>query len=503
MLGLFTAVLAVGSTLLFARNWPFTREAVTTALQDRSGRIVEIRNFRRTYFPPGCVAEEVRFLHREHQGLPPLITVRTLTIEASYAGLFNVHKRIDLVQVAGLHVRVAPIDPHRQPRGAMPLTDSNQDKSVTIGEIRSDGAVLEFMTNQTGKEPFRLTIHQLRLDHVGANGPISFNAALLNTEPPGEIRSHGQIGPWNSDDPGTTPVSGSYTFDKANLGVFQGISGTMSSSGKFTGTLQHLDSDGGVDIPNFSVTSSGHRVHLSTGFRAVVDAINGDTFLHAVEAHFRRTTLLASGGVTGQPGRLGKAVALDMTVNNGRIEDLLSLFTNEGRPSMTGSVTLRARVAVPPGPGFLQKLNLEGDFGAGGQFANAQVQSSINRLTESARGENKHQEAEDTETVVTNLKGHVVVTNGIVTLSNVSFITPGTLAELKGTYNLLDKTVDLKGVLHTNGKLSDTTSGFKALVMKAVTPFLKKKSVTIVPFTITGTSANPSFALDFDGKRRL
>jgi uncharacterized protein YhdP len=105
--------------------------------------------------------------------------------------------------------------------------------------------------------------------------------------------------------------------------------------------------------------------------------------------------------------------------------------------------------------------------------------------------------------VLSNLKGHVSVKNGIATLSNISFSAPGTRAEIRGTYNLLDKTVNLQGVLHTNGKLSDTTSGFKALVLKAVGPFLKKKTVTIVPFTVTGTSKQPSFALDFDAKRTL
>jgi len=38
--------------------------------------------------------------------------------------------------------------------------------------------------------------------------------------------------------------------------------------------------------------------------------------------------------------------------------------------------------------------------------------------------------------------------------------------------------------------------------LKAVGPFLKKKSITVVPFAIAGTSSNPSFALDFAEKRR-
>jgi hypothetical protein len=94
------------------------------------------------------------------------------------------------------------------------------------------------------------------------------------------------------------------------------------------------------------------------------------------------------------------------------------------------------------------------------------------------------------------------VKNGVATLSNVSFSAPGTRAQIQGTYDLLDRKVDLHGTLYTNGKLDDTTSGFKAVVLKAVGPFLKQKSVTVVPFAITGTSSHPAFALDFTAKRR-
>jgi AsmA-like protein len=503
--GVFVALIFAVATILLVRNWPFTRQAVTAALQDRFARTVEIRNFRSTYFPPGCVAEGVSFLQRKHKELPPLITVRTLVVQASYAGMFSLHKRVSQVQVIGLHVLVPPAGPHGPSDSVMPLTDSSSNDTLAIAEIRADGAVLEFMSGRRDKEPFKLEVHQLILDHVGENGPILYRATLLNTEPPGEIRSTGQFGPWNSEAPGSTPVSGSYTFDNANLGVFEGIAGTLSSHGKLGGTLDHIETDGAADVPNFHVSGSSHIVHLSTEFRAVVDGMNGDTQLQNVRSHFQRTTMFSSGGVTGQAGQQGKTAALEMTVKDGRIDDLLRLITEEKNPSMTGSVTVHARVRVPPGPtGFLKKLELEGDFGVGNErFTNAEVQVPLNRLTESARGENKKQEADDPETVLSNLKGHVSVKNGIATLSEVSFSAPGTLAQIRGTYNLLDKTVNLQGVLHTNGKLSDTTSGFKALVLKAVAPFLKKKTVTIVPFTVTGTSMQPSFALDLDAKRTL
>ena len=501
----FVAVILGVMAFLLVLNWPFTRQAVTVALQDRFARTVEMRSFRGTYFPPGCVVEGLSFLHRKHKNLPPLITVRTLIVQASYGGMFSFQKRVGHVQVIGLHVLVPPKSPNGQGGGVMPLTDSSSKNSLAIGEIRADGAVLEFMSSRGDKEPFKLEVHQLTLDHVGEKGPIIYRATLLNTEPPGEIRSTGQFGPWDSDAPGSTPVSGSYTFDDANLGVFEGIGGTLSSHGKFNGTLEHIESDGGADVPNFHASSSAHIVHLTTEFQAAVDATNGDTQFLNVRSRFQRTTVLSSGGVTGQPGRPGKAVALEMTVKDGRIDDLLRLIMEDKNPSMTGSVSLHAKVRVPPGPpGFLKKLNLEGDFGIGNErFTNAEVQVPINRLSESARGENKQQQADDPETVLSNLKGHVSVKNGIATLSNVSFSAPGTLAEIRGTYNLLDKSVNLQGVLHTNGKLSDTTSGFKALVLKAVGPFLKKKTVTVVPFTVTGTSTKPSFALDLDAKRTL
>src|SRR5271157_2487812 len=502
IIGASLIVIAVIVVIVLACNWPYTQQAVAKALRDRFARTVQIRSFRKTYFPPGCVAEGVSFLHRKRKDLPALITVQTLIIRGSYNGLFR--KRVDEVQVKGLHVLIPPPGPSGQPPNVMPLTTSTTGASVTIGEITTDGALLEFMPRQPDQEPFKLYVHRLTLDNVGDNGVIPYHAALSNTEPPGEIRSEGRIGPWNEDDPGSTPVTGSYTYEHANLAVFEGISGTLSSQGKFSGTLGHIDANGEIDVPDFRVSGSSHTVHLISKFQAVVDGTNGDTYLQKVDSHFQRTTLTSNGSVLGHSGQHGKTVRLEMAVNVGRIEDLLFLFTDADRPSMTGSINLRVKVQVPPGPpGFLRKLDLAGTCGIGsGRFTNPKVQQPVNVLTLSAGGENKEQQAEDPETVLSQLSGQVSAKDGVATLSNVSFSAPGTRAQLQGTYNLVEGKVDLHGILYTQGKLSDTTSGFKALVLKAVGPFLKQKSVTVVPFSITGTSSNPSFALDFTAKRR-
>ncbi|MGI8990920.1 MAG: AsmA-like C-terminal region-containing protein [Bryobacteraceae bacterium] len=493
------------SAIMLVMNWPFTQAAVAKALQDRFARTVHIQSFRGTYFPPGCVAEGVSFEHRKRTDLPPLITVRTLTIKASYADLLRAHKRVGDVEVAGLHILVPPARHDGKPHSIMPLTESTSGKSLEIGEIMADGAVVEFRTDQPGKEPLTIRIHRLTLDHVGEKGPISFHASLLNPEPPGEILAEGQVGPWNADEPGSVPLSGSYSFDKGNLNVFKDLGGILSSKGKFSGTLDRIDCQGTVDVPDFRVSKNTHAVHLATEFHAAVDAANGDTTFDPARSHFQQTTIVSKGGVMGHAGRKGKAVALDVNVTDGRIDDLLRLFADQARPSMTGRISLRAKAELPPGPeGFLQKLSLQGDFGvAGGKFTNIAAQAPINRLSDSARGENKQQEAADPATALSNLKGHVIVKDGIATFSNVSCNIPGAFAEMRGTYNLLSKNVDLQGVLHTTGKLSDTTSGLKALVLKVASPFLKKNSVTVVPFTIKGTAKQPAFSLDFDGKRHM
>jgi hypothetical protein len=142
-------------------------------------------------FHRGAWLKGSAFLHRKRQGLPPLITVQTLIIRGSYNGLLRIHPRVDEVEVKGLHVLIPPPGPSGQPSNVMPLTTSTTGASITIGEIKTDGALLEFMPRQPGQEPFQLKVHRLTLENVGESGVIPYHAALFNSEPPGEIRSDG------------------------------------------------------------------------------------------------------------------------------------------------------------------------------------------------------------------------------------------------------------------------------------------------------------------------
>ena len=122
---------------------------------------------------------------------------------------------------------------------------------MILGEIIADGAVVEIASGNPGSESLKFEVHKLTLNSVADDRPMSFHAALLNPKPPGEIRTDGQFGPLRPQNVGYALVSGSYVFERADLGVFSGIGGTLSSSGKFDGMLERIEVEGSTDAPDF------------------------------------------------------------------------------------------------------------------------------------------------------------------------------------------------------------------------------------------------------------
>ena len=69
--------------------------------------------------------------------------------------------------------------------------------------------------------------------------------------------------------------------------MFKGIRGTLQSSGKFSGVLEHIDVAGEADVKDFALTSAGHAVPLKTAFHSIIDGTNGNTWLRPVDGTFR------------------------------------------------------------------------------------------------------------------------------------------------------------------------------------------------------------------------
>jgi hypothetical protein len=109
-----------------------------------------------------------------------------------------------------------------------------------IGEVIADGAIVDTLRGDGGTA-LQFEIHRAKLNGVTHNGSLTYSAQFHNPLPPGEIRSSGTFGPWNTDAPGQRPLAGRYMFQKADLSVFPGIGGTRSPEDDFRGALGHIE----------------------------------------------------------------------------------------------------------------------------------------------------------------------------------------------------------------------------------------------------------------------
>ena len=129
--------------------------------------------------------------------------------------------------------------------------------------------------------------------------------------------------------------------------------------------LEKIEVEGKTSTPDFTVSIGGHPLDLETVFSATVDGTNGDTLLHPVTARLLNTVIVAQGGVvkSQDKDKKGKEITLDVTVDNGRIEDLLRLAVKSDQPPLTGAINFRTKFDLPPGKGDLtDRLNLNGKF---------------------------------------------------------------------------------------------------------------------------------------------
>ena len=475
--------------LFWSRIWPFTEKSLARDLAEASDSTVTIRSSHCTYLPfPGCILKGVEFHHGPNRWT--LIAIDKLTIEGSYSGILT--NRVPRIRAEGGHVFVPPFGSN--------VTFETQHSKLVVEEIVANGTVVEFASDDPNKKPLRFEVLQGLLHDVQWGSPIDYDLRVHNPKPPGEIATHGKFGVWIKGNPGETPISGEYTFDHADLSVYGGIAGMLASKGKYGGVLKHIDIAGSTEVPDFEVTSGGHKVKLVTQFGAFVDAIHGDTFLQHVDARFGRTSLAVEGSVAGTKGHKGKTALLDLTSPRGRIEDILGLFVEDRRSPMSGAIALETKVELPPGKErFIEKVKLQGTFGIDdGSFSKPETQKNVNELSAGAQGE----KMEDAETVVTDLKGRVVLEGGIAKFSDLSFDIPGAGARMYGTYSLVNHKIDLHGRMRVDTKISKTTTGVKSLLLKAMDPFFKKKKKgEVVPVHITGTYDHPQFGLDLTDQK--
>jgi hypothetical protein len=337
-------------------------------------------------------------------GRPPLISVKKFHVDANLMGLW--HKRVDHVQLDGLDINILPKAERvaQEARQSAPSTanasgttaptpeetpeekrnDPLQSGGVVIDRLDTNDARLIIVPDRDDKAPKVWAIHHLTMHDLGATHSWPFNATLTNGVPPGEIDVNGGFGPWNRDEPGDTPLNGDFVFAKADLSVFKGISGTLSSHGSFDGTLSKVMANGETDTPDFTIKVGGHPFPLYAKYQALIDGTNGDTRLENIDAWFLSSYLNAKGAVLDAPkGQHGRTVTLDVHMDKSRIEDIMKMAVNTATPPMVGSLKLNTKFVLPPGENDVsERLRLDGQFWIGSaRFTNFDVQGKIEELS--------------------------------------------------------------------------------------------------------------------------
>jgi AsmA-like C-terminal region len=488
------AVVGVIVTGIHLSN-PYLHKKVVEMLGEKFHADVELKDFH-VYLFPGARIEGSGLVLR-HEGrtdVPPMISIGEFSAEAGILGLLSKPWKIGQVKLKGLVIQIPPKGERRKQDWS-----KVRDVPVLIGEIVSDDAELRLLPKSADKDPHVFAIHRLVMHSVGLDRPAKFTAQLTNAVPPGEIETMGSFGPWSPDDPGQTPLAAEYTFDKADLGVFKGISGILSSTGKFGGVLENIEVEGKTSTPDFTVTIGGHPLDLETVFSATVDGTNGNTLLHPVTAHLLNTVIVAQGGVVKSKDNKGKEITLDVTVDKGRLEDLLRLAVKTTQPPLTGAVNFHTKFDLPPGEGDLaDRLNLNGKFDVKqAQFTSPEVTAKIETLSRKGQGQPENKDAGSS---VSQLKGNFILDNGVITFRGLTFSVTGAEVALNGKYGLDKEDLDFYGKLRMQAKISQTTTGAKSFVLKAVDPFFRKNGQTEVPIKITGQRDHPSFGLDLHHK---
>lgn len=484
----------VTAAILVAAKWPFTQAKITARLGSAMSANVQIKSFRTTYFPPGCVIEGAELRSQKTPNTAPLMTVGRLTIRSNYRQLLF-HQRIGVIHLEDVRLDMGQRKSLKFKSGE----DNSSNSSMSIAEIVMDRGIIEYPRRK--RPPLRFNVHQLTFDHVIHDKPIAFHLTIDNPLPPGRVRADGQFDPWNVSDISETPISGAYKFTDARLSSLGGIAGTLSSQGSFAGPAKALRVQGSTDTPNYELKSAAHPLHLRTDFQAVVNCTNGDVRLQSITGQFENTSFAVAGDVTGKEQTHAKVASLQVADPGGRIEDWLHLFTSDATPAMTGPLSFQAHLTVTGGPQpFIRRVHLTGDFGiAEVTFTKYKTQQRTSELSLRAQGQKVPEpDKERLPKITGEISGHVELIDGVAHFSNLSYKLPGAVANVRGTYRFQDERIDLHGELRVDTKFSKTSGGPKGLLTRATEGlFAKGKGKgEIFPVKLTGTYDDPSYGLD-------
>ena len=550
LLLMVVAGLAVVAAVVARRAEPYLRARIVEGLHERFHARVELDSFHMSVrngldghwgvwaegkglriWPPAQVAG-VAVPGAKEAGTDadkPLIRLEEFRFHAPLIYERGKPFHVSVVELKGLNVDLPPRShfEHGAASSEPPKAGGISGGLLRFGvdSLDCNNARLVLETSKPGKLPLEIAIAHFKLTNIGRSAAIhpkgqdlslatpamGFEAELTNPRPTGAIHTTGSFGPWDGSDLGASPIAGDYQFDRADLSDFKGIAGILTSKGHYEGTLRDLVVDGETDVPDFRLEPFDNPLPLHTKFHAKVDGTNGDTWLEPVDATLGHSHFTAQGqivrvmaagpGGAGQKQSVGHDIALKVNVDRARIEDFLRLASHGGTPLLTGSVTLKTTLHIPPGPAPVhERLRLNGSFVLDeAQFSNAKIQGSIEQLSLRGQGRPKEMKTTDPASIHSKMEGDFQMGGGVIKLPTLTYTVPGATIQLKGTYGVQGGTLDFIGNAKMQASVSEMVGGWKGLLLTPLDRYLKKDGEgTEIPIHIRGTRDQPQFGIDFN-----
>ncbi len=530
---LILAILGVVAWVVAKRTEPFLRSMIVQVLQERFHARVELDSFHISVahvlkaegrglrvWPPAQVAGVSAAPAKD--STDPLIRLDEFHFRMPLEYQRGKPFHISAIQLQGLDIHLPPKSHFGQAAGnnANAGAEGKQTSnliSFVVDAVECNAAHLVLETSKPGKLPVDIAIAHLELTRKGginATAPVNFAAEVTVPKPTGNAHATGTIGPWNQSDPGESAIEGKYIFEDADLSTLKGIGGTLNSTGNYQGTLRDLVVDGDADTPDFELTHFGHKMALHTHFHAKVDATNGDTWLEPVNATLGHSQFTAQGEVVrvpetnpatpgGLPAMKGHDIALNVNLHGAHIEDFLYLASKSETPLLTGALTMKAALHIPPGPAPIhERLNLKGTFNLEDvKFSSAKIQDKITELSLRGQGRPKEVKGADPNAVQSAMQGNFTMGGGVIDLPTLGYTVPGANIALKGSYKLEGGELNFAGIAKLDATVSKMVGGVWGTLLKPADRFFKKDGAgTELPIHITGTREEPKFGVDFGHK---
>jgi hypothetical protein len=195
---------------------------------------------------------------------------------------------------------------------------------------------------------------------------------------------------------------------------------------------------------------------------------------------------------------------LKVNIEHGRMDDFLKLTSKSGTPLLTGDLTLKTTLDIPPGSEAVQdKIKLNGNFLLDdAQFTSAKIQDDVGQL--SLRGQGQPKEAKEAKQdgeadVVSTMRSNFTMAGGVVDLPNLVYTVPGAEIDLSGKYGLEGSTLSFVGNAKMQATVSQMVGGWKGILLKPADRLFKKDGAgTEIPIHVNGTRDDPRFGVDFD-----